>query len=162
MHVNTHMHMHMHVHEYTHMYMYTHSHMYIIIHVRTHTASADYRFSNGSFSFPPSTRPSQEECYNIYILDDATYEATEQLSVNLSTSVSRVNLITTSLQIEIEDNDNVTVGLNQTEFAVVEELQSGDVSFTVCTVLTGSIEKTVIVRLFSEHVSSEGKPLILI
>lgn len=124
----------------------------------THTALEDYRFASGGFAFPPSTSPSQQQCRNIDILDDATYESTEQLSVNLSTSVSRVNLITTSLQIEIEDNDRVVVGLNQTEFAVVEELQSGDVSFTVCTVLTGSIEKTVVVRLFSEHISSGGKP----
>ena len=107
--------------------------------------------------FQPSTSPSQEHCYDVEILNDITYENTEQLSVNISTNVSRVNLITTSIQIEIEDNDRVTVGLNQTEFAIVEELQSGDVSFTVCTVLTGSIEKTVVIRLFSEPISSAGK-----
>lgn len=134
----------------THAHMYFHSHLYKC----THTASEDYRFASGNFVFLPSTRPSQERCYNIDILDDATYESTEQLSVNLSTNVSRVNLITTSIQLEIEDNDRVTVGLNQTEFVVVEELQSGDVSFTVCTVLTGSIEKTVVIHLFSEPISS--------
>ena len=107
--------------------------------------------------FLPSTLPSQNRCFNVDILDDVTYESTEQLSVNLSTNVSRVNLITTSIQIEIRDNDRVTIGLNQTEFAIVEELQSGDASFTVCTVLTGSIEKTVVVRLFSEPTSSAGK-----
>lgn len=101
--------------------------------------------------------PSQDHCFNIDILDDLTFESTEQLSVNLSANVSRVNLITTSIQIEIEDNDGVTVGLNQTDFAIVEELQSGDVSFTVCTVLTGRLEKTVVVHLFSEPISSAGK-----
>lgn len=122
-----------------------------------HTASEDYRFASGNFTFPPSTMPSQDRCFNIDILDDLTFESTEQLSVNLSANVSRVNLITTSIQIEIEDNDGVTVGLNQTDFAIVEELQSGDVSFTVCTVLTGRLEKTVVVHLFSEPISSAGK-----
>ena len=61
------------------------------------------------------------------------------------------------MQIEIEDNDGVAVGFNGTEFAVVEELQSGGVSFTVCTELMGRIEKNVVVRLFSEPISSNGK-----
>lgn len=131
----------------------THTHA----HAHTLTASEDYRFASGNFVFLPSTLPSQERCFNVDILDDVTYESTEQLSVNLSTNVSRVNLIATSIQIEIRDNDRVTIGLNQTEFAIVEELQSGDASFTVCTVLTGSIEKTVVVHLFSEPTSSAGK-----
>ena len=132
----------------------THSHTSL-----TNTASEDYRFvpSSGSLAFPPSTSPSQQQCYNIDILDDVTYEATEQFSLELSANVSRVNLITSLIRVDIRDNDAVTVGLNQTEFAVVEELQSGGVSFTVCTELTGTIEKTIVVRLFSEPSSLNGK-----
>ncbi len=142
---------------YTSIRMHLHSHMQRHTYAYTHTASEDYRFTSGNFAFLPSTMPSQEHCYNIDILDDITFESTERLSVNLSANVSRVNLITTSIQIEIMDNDGVTVGLNKTEFAIVEELQSGDVSFTVCTVLTGSVEKSVVVHLFSEPISSAGK-----
>ena len=142
---------------------YTHTYYCDVIehaYAHSHTGSEDYIFapSSGSFAFLPSTNPSQQQCYNVDIRDDATYESTEEFSIELSTNVSRVNLITSLIQIEIEDNDRVTVGLNQTEFAVVEELQSGGVSFTVCTVLTGTIEKTVVVRLFSEPSSSNGKP----
>ena len=157
-------HMHMHtpacIHEHTHgtsIHMYLYSHIQCYTFAYMHTVSEDYRFASGNFVFLPSTMPSQYRCFNVSILDDLTFESTEQLSVNLSTNVSRVNLITTSILIEIRDNDNITVGLNQTDFAVVEELQSGDVSFTVCTVLTGRLEKTVVVHLSSQPISAAGK-----
>ena len=164
-------HMHMHtpacIHEHTHgtsihMYMYLYSHMQCYTFAYIHTVSEDYRFVGGNFVFLPSTMPLQYRCFNVSILDDLSFESTEQLSVNLSTNVSRVNLITTSILIEIRDNDTITVGLNQTDFAIVEELQSGGVSFTVCTVLTGRLEKTVVVHLSSQPISSAGKQLVQI
>ena len=110
--------------------------------------STDYRWVSAStaYSFPPSTDPSQTHCHLIDILDDNLSETTEQFSVQLSTNVSRVNVVNDSIQVSVRDNDVVTIGLNETEFLVLEEAAAG-ASVTACAVLTGRLQKTVIVRM---------------
>lgn len=117
----------------------------------------DYRLvSPGRFSFSPSTDASQTHCHLIDILDDDLSETTEQFSVQLSTNVSRVNVVNNSIQVCIGDNDVVTVGLNETEFLVLEEA-AGGASITACAVLTGRLQKTVIVRMSTISSSANCK-----
>lgn len=110
-----------------------------------------------TFSFPPSADPSQTHCHLIDILDDNLSESTEQFSVQLSTHVSRVNVVNDSIQVSIRDNDVVTIGLNETEFLVLEEA-AGGASVTVCAVLTGRLQKTIVVRM-STVASSANREL---
>ena len=92
----------------------------------------------------------------IEIIDDDLLESTEQFSVLLSNNMSRVNVVTELMQVTIEDNDLVTVGLNRTEFLVLEE-QVGGANITVCTVLRGKLQKNVTVFLTTESSSADRK-----
>ena len=92
----------------------------------------------------------------IDIIDDDLLESTEQFSVHLSNNISRVNLINESMQVMIEDNDEVIVGLNKTEFLVLEE-EVGGANITVCTVLRGRLQKNVTVLLTTEASSADSE-----
>ena len=122
------------------------------------TDTLDYSFdpSHETFAFMPSANSVQQQCHSIAITDDTTLESTEQFSVQLSTNVSRVNVNTDLMQVEIEDNDRVTIGFNETAFLVLEE-EPGGASITICTVLTGNTEKNIVVNLFTESSSTDGE-----
>ena len=123
----------------------------------SHTDSLDYRFTSSPSSFAPSTAPSQRSCHVIEIIDDDLLESSEQFSVQLSNNnVSRVSVVTEVMLVTIEDNDLVIVGLNRTEFLVLEE-QVGGANITVCTVLRGKLQKNVTVVLTTESSSADCK-----
>lgn len=64
-------------------------------------------------------------------------------------------MVTNLIQVMIRDNEVVTVGLNETEFLVLEE--AAGASVTTCAVLTGRLERNVIVRMHTLSSSTDGK-----
>lgn len=120
--------------------------------------SVDYIFfpSVATFSFTPSMESSQRLCHSVSLVDDELLESTEQFSLHLSSNVSRVNVITDLIQVTVTDDDIVTVGFNQTEYLIVEEVIGG-ASITACAVLTGRIEEDVVVTMSTKSNSAGGK-----
>ena len=110
--------------------------------------------------FDPSPQPllftsnSSRACASFTIIDDIILEGVESFEVSLSAEEDPAILFgLSSVVVEIEDNDHVTVGMIKESYAVAEE--GGAVE--VCIRLTGTIERVVTVTMATEGGSASGE-----
>ena len=112
------------------------------------------------------------QCSSIPIVDDTILENDEVFSVQLSTLDPDVNLTPSTATVTIEDDDSelynlshyftfcnfvffytdVTVGLQQSAYEIIEELSP----LEVCTVLSEVTERTVVVTLSTVPRTAQG------
>ena len=99
--------------------------------------------TNASLLFEPSSPAS--ECVEIDITDDSTLENTESFEVVLATTDVGVELTRDRAVVYILDDDGVRMSLNDRDFSVAED--GGSVE--VCVELTGSIEQSLDIQLYT-------------
>ena len=100
------------------------------------------------------TSNSSQACASFTIIDDVILEGVESFEVILSAEEDPAILFArSSVVVEIEDNDRVTVSVVKTHYTVAEE--GGAVE--VCIRLTGTIETAVNVTMATEGASATGE-----
>ena len=135
--------------------------MYIFPYFLSHSLSYLLQcLSSAGLDFEPSPQPlfftsnSSRACTSFTIIDDVILEGVESFEVSLSAEEDPAILFShSSVVVEIQDNDRVTVGLIKESYTVVEE--GGAVE--VCIRLNGAIERVVIVTLATEGASATGE-----
>ena len=113
------------------------------------SAGLDFDSSSQSLLF---TSNSSQTCASFMIIDDVILEGVELFDVSLSTEDPAVLFGLSSVVVEIEDNDHVTVGVIEESYTVAE---GGSVE--VCIRLTGATERVVTVTMATEGVSATGE-----
>ena len=97
---------------------------------------------------------SSQACASFAIIDDVILEGVESFVVSLSAEEDPAILFArSSVVVEIEDNDQVTVSMVEESYTVAEE--GGAVE--VCIRLTGAIETAVNVTMATEGASAIGE-----
>jgi len=95
----------------------------------------------------------------IEIIDDQLAEETEELQVQiiLSTPELSITVSPDSTTVSILDNDRVMIGFENSHLTVSED----EGSVNVCTVLSGSLEKTIEVSIYTENDTATGACILL-
>ena len=115
-------------------------------------SNTDYEELSTAFEFQPSrTATSHSHCFNVSIRDDDILEDTESFTISLSTSIEAADISVATTQVDIVDNDAVSVSL-EPEIGISE----GAGFVTVCARLTGAAERDVSLDLTTLPGTAQG------
>ena len=124
------------------------------------TLTRSLHLSSAGLDFDSSPQPllftsnSSRACASFTIINDVILEGVESFEVSLSAEEDPAILFgLSSVVVEIEDDDQVTVGVVEESYTVAEE--GGAVE--VCIRLAGTIERVVTVTMATEGGSATGK-----
>ena len=119
----------------------------------TARSNADYEALSAVFEFQPSRSATRHShCFNVSIRDDDILEDAESFTVSLSTSIDGMDVGIATAQVDIVDNDEVSVSLETPAMEVSEGLGSA----AVCARLTGISERVVSLALTDLPGTAQG------
>ena len=101
--------------------------------------------------FQPEEVSEQLRCIDVSVIDDATFEETEQFFIIIEVDDVAVSLHVKRMSVLIHDDDRVTLTLKTPQDTVLE----GEENVTVCVQLSGRTEKIVLYNLEAQSVEGE-------
>ena len=97
-------------------------------------------------------------CTSIPVVDDSVVELTEMFGVTLTTSESDVDFQDPSALVDIIDNDRVVIGFEMEQYQGNE----GETVEVCAVLLNGTLERSLIIDIFTVDVSAQGLRLIML